>query len=190
MCESKLQFNEQIIYINGYEKLYSITSFGRVWSHEKISKYNGRIYKAKFLKPGCTEGYLRVGLCKNNKVKTHLIHRLVAQHYIRNPLNLPEVNHKDGNKSNCKKDNLEWSTSQDNHKHALVNGLKYKKYSKYYGVSYNKGLYHKNKPWGASVRINGYQKYLGYFETEIEAAFTYNYYIIYNNLNKLLNNIN
>lgn len=59
-------------------------------------------------------GYLRVSLCKHQKHKKFLVHRLVAQHFIVNPDNLPQVNHKDYNKQNNKVDNLEWCTCLEN----------------------------------------------------------------------------
>lgn len=51
------------------------------------------------------------------------VHRLVCLTYHPNPLNLPQVNHKDGNKLNNHKDNLEWSTRSDNQLHAIRTGL-------------------------------------------------------------------
>ena len=91
--------------IPGYESLYAITSCGRVWS-----------YRAKkFLKPEKTEtGYLRVNLCKDGVCKKYRIHRLVAEAYLPNPLNLPQVNHKDEDKSNNALPNLEWISPKDN----------------------------------------------------------------------------
>ena len=85
--------------IKGYEGLYAITSCGKVWSY----------HSNKFLKPynhNC--GYLSVNLSKNNKCKTCLIHRLVAEAFIANPDNLPQVNHKDENKFNNCLSNLEF----------------------------------------------------------------------------------
>lgn len=85
--------------IPGYEGLYGITSCGRVWS-----------YRAKkFLKPfDDGRGYKIVVLSKNGKPKKYKIHRLVAEAYLPNPANLPQVNHKDENKANNALPNLEW----------------------------------------------------------------------------------
>ena len=91
--------------IKGYESLYAITSCGKVYS-----------YRAKrFLKPGKDKyGYLQVNLCKDGKQKTYRIHRLVAEAYLPNPDNLPQVNHIDENKSNNALPNLEWCTAAYN----------------------------------------------------------------------------
>lgn len=69
-------------------------------------------------------GYETISL--NNKdgdQKWLRVHRLVAQIFIPNPENKPEVNHKDTNKLNNHKDNLEWVTSKENKEHAISNGL-------------------------------------------------------------------
>jgi|SRR5690606_9800838 len=92
---------------------YEVSNFG------EIRNLKGKIIKPEILK----KGYLRVGLCLNSKNKKYLVHRLVALAFIPNPESKPEVNHKDGNKQNCKVNNLEWSTSKENINHARENGL-------------------------------------------------------------------
>lgn len=67
--------------------------------------------------------YKIVQLWKNNVAKQFQVHRLVAQAFIPNPYNLPQVNHKDGNKLNNCVDNLEWCDNSYNQKHAYTNGL-------------------------------------------------------------------
>jgi len=64
--------------------------------------------KGKILKPYNTRGYLAVKLYKNKKQTTKLLHRLVAEHYIPNPGNYPEVDHIDRNKCNNDVTNLRW----------------------------------------------------------------------------------
>lgn len=91
--------------IKGYEGLYAITSCGKVWSHRA----------QKFLKPQKDRyGYLHVNLYKDGKAKKYKIHRLVAEAYIPNPENKPQVNHKDENKEHNYVNNLEWMTSKEN----------------------------------------------------------------------------
>ena len=90
--------------IKGFED-YQITDDGRVWSKKRN----------KWLKLGNTgNGYYQVHLCKNGKVKVYLVHRLVAEHFIPNPDNLPEVNHKDECKASNVVENLEWCDSKYN----------------------------------------------------------------------------
>ena len=60
------------------------------------------------------------------KKYTRKIHRLVAEAFIPNPQNLPEVNHKDGNKDHNDESNLEWMTTEDNIRHAVDNDLRYR----------------------------------------------------------------
>ena len=85
--------------IKGYEEHYAITSCGRVWSYKR----------KKFLRPQDNgSGYLQVALFKDGKCKRLLVHRLVADAYIPNTNNLPEVNHKDEVKEHNWVSNLEW----------------------------------------------------------------------------------
>ena len=68
-------------------------------------------------------GYYKTELYNNGKRSVKRINRLVAEAFIPNPDNLPEVNHKDGNKHNNNVDNLEWITKSDNMKHGFKNGI-------------------------------------------------------------------
>ena len=98
--------------IKDYEGLYKVSSYGRVYSY----------YTKKSLRPRKDkEGYLMVSLYKENKAKEHKVHRLVALHFIPNPNNHPQVNHKDENKANNKVDNLEWCTNLYNHNYGTIN---------------------------------------------------------------------
>lgn len=66
-----------------------------------------------------TNGYIHVILCKDNKVKSFRLHRLLAQAFIKNPCNKPQVNHMDGNRKNYSLNNLEWVTASENMLHAI-----------------------------------------------------------------------
>jgi len=102
----------------GYKNYYQVSNTGRVRSLDRYITYsNGRVYfyKSKLLKPQKHPmGYLQVGLSYNAITTSLLIHRLVAEAFLENPNNLPEVNHKDENKINDYVDNLEWCTEEYN----------------------------------------------------------------------------
>ena len=107
-----VNFMEEWKDIIGYEGIYKISNLGRVERQEfKQVLPNGAIgiIKKHYIKSHIgTNGYCYVGLCKNNKVKRMSIHRLVAEAFIPNDDNLPEVNHKDQDRQNNNIDNLEW----------------------------------------------------------------------------------
>lgn len=85
--------------IPGYEGLYEVSNTGMVRS----LRYN------KIMIPNTNRcGYQYINLCKDGIRKTKTIHRLVAQVFIPNPDNLPEVNHRDEDKINNIAENLEW----------------------------------------------------------------------------------
>ena len=104
--------------IVGYEGLYEVSNTGQVKSFDRYVKYsNGRIHlhKGKVLSPiKDRDGYLQVNLCYSGRINSIKVHRLVAQAFIPNPDNLPQVNHKDENKTNNCVENLEWCDSKYN----------------------------------------------------------------------------
>ena len=99
--------------IVGYEGLYQVSNLGRI---KNIKKNTIKSQRNTF------KGYLQVGL-SNKKDKTYRVHRLVAQAFIPNPENKPEVNHIDGDKKNDNVENLEWVTGKENIDHAIKTGV-------------------------------------------------------------------
>ena len=93
--------------IKGFEGKYQVSNLGRVRGFVRV--------KGKILSyHPSSDGYLRAELRKDGKKIRFYVHRLVAQAFISNPDNLPEVNHKDEDKTNNKVDNLEWCTHEYN----------------------------------------------------------------------------
>lgn len=104
----------------GYEGLYEVSSYGRVRSVDRYVKtcYGSyRLHKGKVLSPGIRpDGYLVVSL----QYKMFRVHRIVAEAFLPNPDNLPQVNHKDEDKSNNRVDNLEWCDSKYNNNYGTA----------------------------------------------------------------------
>lgn len=115
----KLNFNYKEVDIKGYEGLYKISNEGDVIS---LSKNSGFLkLKERYLKPTIkANGYLDVKLVKNGINKHFYIHRLVAEHFIPNPNNLPQVNHKDKNPGNNNVNNLEWCNNSYNINYSYI----------------------------------------------------------------------
>ena len=120
-------YNEEWKDIKGYEGLYQVSSEGRYKSCDRFilrknrwGKINKVFYPGQVMKKYINnKGYYTARLSKNNKSSTKLIHRLVAEAFIGNPNNLPEINHKDENKENNRADNLEWCTRQYNNNYGI-----------------------------------------------------------------------
>ena len=156
--------------IAGYEGCYLIGNDGSIWNRRK------RLQTFKI-----NSGYEAIILTHNGKRKHHLIHRLVAEHFITNPERKKEVNHIDGNKLKNDAYNIEWCTSAENKQHAIAIGLKVynnptlgkktSRVSTYNNVGYDKS---RNK-WFGVVRVNNKNYYQKRFDTEIEAALHVNW---------------
>ena len=113
--------------IKGYESLYEVSNYGRVKALARRKNCNRGygIIKEHIMKPNNCDrgGYYRVPLTGTNHIKKYyLVHRLVAEAFIPNPDNLPEVNHKDSNKANNNIKNLEWCSRTYNIKYGYENG--------------------------------------------------------------------
>lgn len=121
--------------IPGYPK-YEVSNLGSI--RRKVSEKNIKPY------PGL-RGYLTVLLYNSKKKKRFYSHRLVAIAFLENPLNLPQVNHKDGNKHNNKVSNLEWVTPGGNNLHAYrVLGCKCRHLGRFSEEQVKEMIYQKN----------------------------------------------
>lgn len=102
--------------INGTKGFIEVSNEGRVRS---LLRGTPRILKTQT----DNKGYHRIHVTIERENFTYKVHREVAKAFIPNPANLPQVNHKDGNKNNNSVDNLEWVTNRENAHHAIEHGL-------------------------------------------------------------------
>lgn len=120
--------------INNYPN-YQVSNLGNVRSVYVSTDKNNRYFKKnktnimyRQLRPRYDkDGYIMVCLYKDKKYKNFRLHRLIAEMFIPNPNNYPEVNHEDGNKQNNCVDNLKWCTTSENQLHScyvLKNNIK------------------------------------------------------------------
>lgn len=101
--------------IPGYEKYYRVSDSGLIWSDHK--------HRILATTVG-SHGYLAINLYPGNSGR--LVHRLVAQAFVPNPLANEYVNHKDGDKLNNHYPNLEWVTAQENTAHGIARPASYR----------------------------------------------------------------
>lgn len=103
--------------VKGYEGLYQISNLGKVKRLVSV-----KCKKERFLSitKDRKSGYCRVMLCKNNKTKRFLIHRLIAEHFIPNPENKPCIDHINGVKDDNRIENLRWCTYKENNNYPIA----------------------------------------------------------------------
>lgn len=107
----------------GYEEYLKVSNLGnvirknRTWITGKSTK---RTYQSKIINPSIMNGYCYVSVCR----KQVLLHRIIANTFLQNINNLPQVNHINGIKTDNRVENLEWLSAGDNQRHAFKLGLK------------------------------------------------------------------
>lgn len=106
----------------GYEGHYAVSEDGVVRSLSRATPH-GHQRKGVVLRQSTSPtGYLVVQLCLNGIAKTHRVHRLVAEAFVSNPNQLPDVHHRDHDKTNNRAENLRWVTPSENMNEASAAG--------------------------------------------------------------------
>lgn len=114
----------------GFGGYYEVSNLGRVRSVGRADS-SGKFRRAKLLThKNSAERYISISLYVDGVTVNKMIHRMVAEAFIPNPDNLPQVNHKDGDAHNNRADNLEWVTPAENIKHCIDTGLRQKVWKK------------------------------------------------------------
>ena len=131
---------------------YLIYPDGKVWSKRR------KIY----LKHRNTCGYKFISLCKNGKHNQFYIHRLVGQHYIRNPENKQTIDHINRDKSDNRVENLRWATMKEQCENK---GMKNSNTSGHEGISY----YNRDKIWTYKKEDSKYKHFRKSFKSKIDA---------------------
>lgn len=131
--------------IEFYESYYQVSNLGNVKSLPRIVPFRNsyRIIKEKLLKVRKEKnGYQIVSFYINGVEIKKKVHRLVAEAFIKNKKNKPQVNHIDGNKMNNAIDNLEWVTAKENVIHSYKNNLQAKNRPKKIIINYSTGIFY------------------------------------------------
>jgi len=105
--------------IKGFENYYEVSNLGNVKRKEGTSHLKPKNLKHLLDK----DGYRRVNLKVSQKTNSKIVHRLIAEAFIDNPENKPQVNHINGIKGDNTLSNLEWCTLSENRRHAYSTGL-------------------------------------------------------------------
>lgn len=105
----KLKAREIWKNVKGYENLYLVSNYGNI---KRIGKNKNRKFNVT------RNGYALVNLYKNGVSKNISVHRIVAEAFLKNIYNLPQVNHKNGVKTDNRVENLEWISVKENIKHS------------------------------------------------------------------------
>lgn len=144
--------------IEGYEGKYQIGSNGLVKSLKRYRVPKDRIIK----RYKCKDGYLAIDLGSGKDKVRFLVHRLVAIAFVPNPENKPEVNHLNGDRSDCSVGNVVWATYEENqfHKITVLNRKK-------------RGVYKSKLRWNAQIRFKDELYDLGLYKDKEDAYMAY-----------------
>lgn len=156
--------------IPGYEGFYEVSDEGQIRSLDRVDR-RGRFWKSQLLRPGTTpRGHHYVALRRDGKLKTFLLHVLVARAFLGPCPEGHEVCHNDGIGTNNHINNLSYGSRRKNV--AIDRNRHPNNYSsKYPGVCRRKGR--KRSPWQAGITFEGRSMHLGVFESEEDAAQAY-----------------
>lgn len=162
--------NEQWRPVVGFEGYYDVSNLGRVKSVERMigSKWGDKtkVQRERILKPGISNGYYKLTLCKEGKFYYRYVHRVVLESF--DKLSDLVVDHIDENKLNNRLENLRYVTDRENNIH-YVSKRKSKTSSKYIGVNYSPS----HGKWRSAINVRAKRFHVGYFDNEHDAHLAY-----------------
>jgi len=161
---------------------YLVSNTGIIKSISRYVKFNGNLIFKKTINLKyqiSKKGYYTIRIDSNGIKKTLVVHRLVAQLFVPNPFNLPQVNHKDLNKLNNNYTNFEWNNNRQNTTHYRENVIHT---SIHVGVHWNK----KDNIWVSQIYILNKKYTVGSFKCQHKAKEAYELALKNWNLNRIL----
>ena len=110
--------------VKGYEGLYEVSDYGRVRSLARVDSSGKRRRGVMLEARPSGSGYRKVSLSNHGKVMQINLHKLVALHFLPNPNNLPEIDHKNNNRADNRACNLNWVTASENRRYSYTRGYR------------------------------------------------------------------
>lgn len=157
--------NEQWKPVKGFEGRYEVSNMGRVRS--TIDNHGRAVENIRALREA-SNGYMYLNLWSNGKMTTKHVHKIVAEAFVEKSENAQCVNHKNGDKTDNRAENLEWCTYSENMRHAYENGMIKPTKGRRDGMYGKHGKDHPSSKPVEQYTLDG--EFVGEYESGVEAG--------------------